>query len=228
VSDRADHDGIPASPIDLPSIPDVISRELRRDIARGIYKPGPIRIRPIAERFNVSATPVREALQRLEAEGLITMRKNQILVNALSEAELHEIFTIRSELEALAVRLGAERIPDPGLFDDLELLMKTMDRHQRDPEEWRVANERFHLRIYRMAGMPRLNSIIDALWIAVEPYLRLYVFTAVDTFPAAQDQHHAIVDHLREGDVDSAANVLRQHLRDTEEVLALGMQAESA
>ena len=57
---------VPASPIDIPSIPDVVYRELRRDIARGVYKPGPIRIRPIAERFGVSPTPVREALRRLD------------------------------------------------------------------------------------------------------------------------------------------------------------------
>src|SRR3954447_17791632 len=113
-------DTIPAAPIDIPSIPDVVYLELRRDIARGVYKPGPLRIRPLAERFGVSATPVREALRRLEAEGLVTLRKNQIVVNALSETELREIFAIRAELETFALRRGAEKLrQDAGLFNEL-------------------------------------------------------------------------------------------------------------
>ena len=122
---------------------------LRRDIARGVYKPGPIRIRPIAERFGVSPTPVREALRRLEAEGLVTLRKNQIVVNALSEPELREAFAIRAELESFAVRVGTPAIQqDEKLLAVLESLIDAMDRYEHRPEEWRAANEEFHTRIY--------------------------------------------------------------------------------
>ena len=154
---------VPAAPIDIPSIPDVVYTQLRRDLARGVYKPGPIRIRPLTERFGVSATPVREALRRLEAEGLVTLRKNQIVVNALSESELREIFAIRAELETFALRTGAERIRnDPELLADLESHVADMDRHESSLEEWRAANEEFHMRIYHAAGMPRLASMIDS------------------------------------------------------------------
>src|SRR6266498_2529795 len=95
---------VPASPIELPSIPDVIYRELRKDIARGVYKPGPIRVRVIAERFGVSATPVREALRRLESEGLVSLRNRQIVINELSRDEMLEIYTIRGELESFTLR----------------------------------------------------------------------------------------------------------------------------
>ena len=219
---------VPASPIDLPSIPDVIYRQLRRDIGRGVYRPGPIRIRPLTERFRVSATPVREALRRLEAEGLVTLRKNQILVNALSETELREIFAIRAELEAFALRGGAERIrKDPKLLAELESQVATMDEYERDPEDWRAANESFHMRIYRAAGMPRLSSMIDSLWIAVEPYLRLYVSTA-GSFRASQEQHRSILEHLREGRAKAAADVLRKHLQETEEIVAKGINSAGA
>ena len=213
---------IPASPIDLPSIPDVIYRQLRRDLGRGVYRPGPIRIRPLAERFGVSATPVREALRRLEAEGLVTLRKNQIVVNALSEAELREIFAIRAELETFALRSGAEAIrTDEALLAELESLVETMDT-QGDPEGWRTANESFHMKIYHAAGMPRLSTMIDSLWIAVEPYLRLYVSTA-GSFRASQEQHRSILANLRKGNVDAAADVLRLHLHETEETVAEGI-----
>jgi DNA-binding GntR family transcriptional regulator len=216
---------VPASPIDLPSIPDIIYQQLRRDIGRGVYRPGPIRIRPLAERFGVSATPVREALRRLEAEGLVTLRKNQIVVNALSETELREIFAIRAELEAFALRTGAEAIrKDPKLLAELESQVAVMDRYERDPEDWRAANESFHMKIYRAAGMPRLSSMIDSLWIAVEPYLRLYVSTA-GSFRASQEQHRSMLEHLRAGRAKAASDVLKKHLHETEEIVAKGINS---
>ncbi len=219
---------IPASPIDLPSIPDVVYRQLRQDLARGVYKPGPIRIRPLAERFGVSATPVREALRRLEAEGLVTLRKNQIVVNSLSEDELREIFAIRAELETFAMRTGADAIrSNPELLRELAALVESMDQHEHDLEQWRAANESFHMNIYHAAGMPRLSSTIDSLWIAVEPYLRLYVSTA-GSFRAAQEQHRSILDSLRAGNDEAAAATLRRHLSDTEEVVAAGIHNAGA
>jgi len=219
---------VPASPIDLPSIPDIVYSQLRRDLARGVYKPGPIRIRPLTERFGVSATPVREALRRLEAEGLVTLRKNQIVVNALSESELREIFAIRAELETFALRTGAQTIRnDKELLADLESHVKDMDRFEHSLEEWLAANEAFHMRIYHAAGMPRLSSMIDSLWIAVEPYLRLYVSTA-GSFRTSQEQHRLILKSLRDGDRRTAAETLRKHLRDTEEIVAAGINGAAA
>jgi DNA-binding GntR family transcriptional regulator len=226
ISDSSDL--IPAAPIDLPSIPDVVYRQLRRDLARGVYRPGPIRIRPLAERFGVSATPVREALRRLEAEGLVTLRKNQIVVNAVSESELREVFAIRAELETFALRTGAEAIrKDAKLLADLDRLIDLMDEHEHDLEEWRTANEEFHMRIYHAAGMPRLSAMIDSLWIVVEPYLRLYVSTA-GSFRAAQEQHRAILASLRDGKAVKAAALLRTHLSDTEEIVGRGINGASA
>jgi DNA-binding GntR family transcriptional regulator len=212
-----------SSPIELPSIPDVISENLRRDIARGIYKPGPIRVRAIAERFGVSATPVREALRRLEAEGLVSLRNRQIVVNALSVREMHEIYKIRAELEAFAVREAAPHVRDDReLIRTLEGLVSDMDRYEESPEEWRTANEEFHMLLYRATGMPRLESIINLLWVAVEPYLRLYVST-VKSFREAQTQHRLLLRHIKRGDFEAAGDVMREHLRGTEEQLARGL-----
>jgi DNA-binding GntR family transcriptional regulator len=217
----ADPDAL-RSPIDLPSIPDVIYGTLRRDIARGIYKPGPIRVRPIAERFGVSATPVREALRRLEAEGLVSLRNRQIVVNALSAEELQEIFAIRSELETFAVGEAAGRIArDPGLLAKLGSLIDAMDREEESPDEWRAANEAFHMSIYGAARMPRLEALIMSLWIAVEPYLRLYV-TSPGSLTESQAQHRAILDALRKADAAAAQTVLREHLRATADVVSRG------
>jgi DNA-binding GntR family transcriptional regulator len=212
-----------SSPIDLPSIPDVVYAALRKDIAHGVYKPGPIRVRAIAERFGVSATPVREALRRLEAEGLVSLRNRQIVVNPLSLTEMHEIYTIRGELESFAVRQAAPHVRDDAeLLQRLDALVADMDRFEHQPDEWRAANEEFHRLIYREAQMPRLEQIVNLLWVAVESYIRLYVSTA-KSFRAAQNQHRLLLAHLKEGRADDAAQLMREHLRGTEELLAEGL-----
>src|SRR4051812_41514482 len=89
--------------ISVPSLPEVISDQLRRDITQGVYKPGPVRIGALAERFGVSSMPVREALRRLEAEGLISFQRNrQIIINGLSLDEIAEVFELRTQLEPYA------------------------------------------------------------------------------------------------------------------------------
>ena len=218
-----DEPEIRPSPIDLPSIPEIISTALRQDIGRGIYKPGPIRVRAIAERFGVSATPVREALRRLEAEGLVTLRNRQILVNSLSVDEMHEIYRIRGELESFALREAAPRVAaDEELLAKLDAVLDDMDLKEQSPEEWRSGNEQFHQLIYRAAEMPRLQSIINQLWVAVEPYIRIYVST-VKSFRVAQEEHRQLVQQLRSGEFDQAAELMREHLRETEELLAEGL-----
>jgi DNA-binding GntR family transcriptional regulator len=75
--------------------------------------------------------------------------------------------------------------------------------------------------------MPRLESMIEALWVTVEPYLRLYVTTA-GSFRAAQEQHRALLACLRGGDAEAAGEVLRRHLGDTEEIVASGIATADA
>jgi DNA-binding GntR family transcriptional regulator len=211
------------SHIELPSIPDVIYRELRRDIAHGVYKPGPLRVRAIAERFGVSATPVREALRRLEAEGLVSLRNRQIMINSLSLEEMREIYTIRGELESFALHEAVPNLKgDADALDRLERLIADMDRFEHSPEHWRAANGEFHWVLYRAAEMPRLEEIINRLWVAVEPYLRLYV-TKAGSFRRAQGQHRKILEHVRRGKAEAAAAVMRDHLAETKEQLSRGL-----
>ena len=91
----------------IPSLPDVIYERLRREIATGQLRPGPLKLRPLAERFGTSPIPVREALRRLEADRLVSFVGNRaIRVNDVSAKELDEVFAIRAELESLALRLA--------------------------------------------------------------------------------------------------------------------------
>jgi DNA-binding GntR family transcriptional regulator len=208
------------APISLPSVTDVIYKQLRQDISEGVYRPGPIRLKPLSERFNVSIIPVREALRRLEAEGLVSFDgKRRILINALDENDLAELFAIRGELEALALRGAVERlVGDEAALKELDDLIALMDAQEEDPPAWRDTNREFHSRIYAAADMPRLEKLVESLWVANEPYLRIYV-TAVQSLRSAQDQHREILRHIRAGDSEQAEAVLREHLSATWQIV---------
>jgi DNA-binding GntR family transcriptional regulator len=208
------------APITLPSVTDVIYTQLRHDISQGVYPAGPIHLKPIAERFSVSVVPVREALRRLEAEGLVSFDgKRRIVINALNETELDEIFAIRGELEPLALRRAAQKLAgDEARLAKLEELIELMDAQETDAGKWRDTNREFHALLYEAAEMPRLWSIVSSLWVASEPYLRVYV-TAVDSLRSAQDQHKQMLRHVRAGDAEHAEVILRTHLADTWQVV---------
>ncbi|HEX4011551.1 MAG TPA: GntR family transcriptional regulator [Solirubrobacteraceae bacterium] len=215
------------APITLPSATDVIHAQLRKDISQGVYPPGPIHLKPLAERFSVSVVPVREALRRLEAEGLVSFDgKRRIVINALNEQELDEIFAIRGELESLALRRAARRLSsDEYQLAKLEDMIQLMDAQEEDPDGWRDTNREFHASLYEAAEMPRLWSIVSSLWVASEPYLRIYV-TAVDSLRSAQDQHRAILRQVRAGDAEHAEVTLREHLADTWQVVQQRIREE--
>jgi DNA-binding GntR family transcriptional regulator len=201
------------SPIRVPSIPDVVYESVRADIARGLYPAGPISIRQVAQRFGVSAMPVREALRRLQAEGLVTFAgARQVAVIDLSLDDLEEIFQIRAELESLALRLAV-----PLLADDQELLAKLdaaiaeMDDRTDDYAHWREANNAFHVTLYENARKPRLMAIITSQSVAVEPYARRYG-RAGDSLKIAQGQHREILAAVRDRDEMRAGAVVREHL----------------
>jgi DNA-binding GntR family transcriptional regulator len=215
------------SVINVPSLPEIISDQLRRDISRGVYKPGPVRIRELADRFGVSPMPVREALRRLEAEGLISFQRNrQIRINALSVEEVEEVFQIRAELEPFTLRRAAPRLQRDGeALDALAGLLSRMDSAMDDPDTWRELNEEFHAVLYRGAGMPRLETILASLWAIIEPYIRFYLRIAANV-EVAQRQHHEILALARLGDGDAAAAVLLAHITASHDALVKAMSAQ--
>jgi DNA-binding GntR family transcriptional regulator len=200
----------------VPSLPDVIYERLRREIASGQLRPGPLKLRPLAERFGTSPIPVREALRRLEADRLVSFESNRaIRVNEVSAKELEEVFSIRAELESLALRLAV-----PHLTDDQEqlaklaVLMDRMDEQADDPPEWRTTNEQFHSALYEAAESPRLLGLINNLWVVIEPYMRMYV-RSLPGRRGSQEQHRAIVARIVADDAAGAEAILRDHLEGT-------------
>ena len=215
--------------INLPALPDLISRALREDISRGVFKPGDqIRMRDLADRFGVSPMPVREALRRLEAEGLVIFEKNRrISVTRLSSEEMDEVSQIRLELEPLALRHAIPRLrQDAAALGELQELIAAMDT-ERDPDAWRTLNERFHRMLYHAAGMPRLETIVNSLMGSIEAYIRIYVRTR-EHLSHSQNQHREILDCVRTGDIERAEEVLRAHIQYSRDRLHPRLVSEGA
>jgi DNA-binding GntR family transcriptional regulator len=216
------------SVISVPSLPEIISDRLRKDISRGVYKPGPVRIRELAERFGVSPMPVREALRRLEAEGLVSFQRNrQIRINSLSADEVDEVFQIRTQLEPFALRRAVPRLQqDERARQVLADLVLRMDNEMGDPDAWRTSNEEFHAGLYRGAGMPRLEAILASLWANIEPYIRFYLRIAANV-QLAQQQHHQMLALIEAGAADAAADVLVAHIAISRDALMNAMLSQA-
>ena len=188
----------------------------RQEIATGQLQPGPLKLRPLAERFGTSPIPVREALRRLEADRLVSFVGNRaIQVNDVSAKGARR--GVRDprragDAGAAAGEPGAQAEPEH--LAELERLMDQMDEQADDPAEWRATNEEFHKALYEAAESPRLLGLINNLWIVVEPYLRMYV-RSLPGRRESQKQHREMVDHVLAGDAAAAEAVLREHLEGT-------------
>ena len=199
-----------------PSLPDVLCDELRQRVTTGRLLPGPVSISSLAKEFGVSAVPVREALRRLEAEGLVCFNRNRsVTVRGLSISDLREVFLIRLALEPILLRAAAPMcLEDPNCFDELNKELETMDNSLADPTAWRDANNRFHMEMYTHARLPRLKDIVKSLWNSAEHALRIYAMETA-ALHIAQSQHADMLQLLRDGHTEALVALLKSHLEDT-------------
>src|SRR6187399_831303 len=153
---------------------DDIALDLEELIVSGQIAPGSVlRQEQLSEQYEVSRTPVREALRRLAALGLVTFEANKgVRVRTLERDELREAFLVRAELESLATELAVPRIDAEGLqaLDDAETLFSdlTLELRRRAREgtqdgtllaNWVAANHAFHDVIYSAANAPFVERV---------------------------------------------------------------------
>lgn len=205
---------------------DDIALELEREIVAGVLGPGTVlRQEQLSQRFEVSRTPIREALRRLSALGLVAFEPNRgVRVRTLSRDELHEAFLVRAELESLATELAASRLTAEGhaelartsrRFAELteSLLRGEGDRRVLTPE-WVRANHAFHDVIYAAAAAPMVERIAKSA-------RRTFSGQAVwgsgasdvdDLYRSNVDQHEAIRQALAAGSPAGARALAREHV----------------
>lgn len=207
--------------------PEQVTQRLREAIASGVLKPGDrLNQADLADRLGVSRMPIREALRRLEAEGLVTLQPYKgAIVSLVSAEELREIYEMRVALETLALRHSLHAMSRDD-FDAMDALLRKMD-DVTDPGVWRSDNAAFHDFLYGRASRPLLLDTIDNLRTKSDRFLALFVAQR-DRTVHAQQEHWAILHACRQGDVDAACRLLGRHLQTTVTSLSATLEASSA
>ncbi|PVA06533.1 GntR family transcriptional regulator [Thalassorhabdomicrobium marinisediminis] len=180
-------------------------------IDTGVYKPGSRLVESeLAERFGVSRTPIREALQRLETQSLLTRDGRSLIVASLDHSQLSELYVVRGALEGLAARLAARHATPEELAvlrDMLEADRKLVD----NPEAMSRANRRFHKQIHLASHNRFLVQQLDL----VHRSMALLASTSIAVEGRPMDtleEHEGIVEAIEAGDGDAADQALRDHI----------------
>lgn len=193
----------------------------RRAIVEGRYAPDTKLVpRQIAAECGVSFIPVREALRVLASEGFVTFFHNRgAWVTPLSIADLEDLYAIRIELEAEAVRRAAplSSIEIEKLNDLLDASSRASQRNDR--HKILALNREFHFSIYEKSQSPRRLKLIEQMWQHAERYQRLSLNFRHD---AAEDEHRDIVKALERDDSRGAVLALRTHLETTVHLICQG------
>lgn len=204
------------------STADRVQEFVTAEMLRGALQPGTwLRQDELAERLAVSKIPVREALQRLAAIGLLRFEPNRgVTVPRLSVADAEEHFELRRAVEP---RLLTRAIPRLTIADLAEAEM-ALDVDGTGHTE---ANWRFHRALYAASGWGRGLDIVETLNIAVAPYVLLYT-AGLGGADVSDTQHRSLLEACRAGDVDTALALLLTHLDDAERSLRSYLAQEEA
>lgn len=177
----------------------------------GIYRPGDRLVESeLAERFGVSRTPVREALQRLETQSMLARDGRSLIVASLDHNQLAELYVVRAELEGLAARLAARHAAP----EEVKVLrdMVAADRaHLGDPQALSRANRRFHKQIHLASHNRYLVQQLDLVHRSMA-LLATTSLAAEGRGETALAEHAAIVEAIARGDADAAQEALRAHI----------------
>ncbi len=198
--------------------PIAIAERLRAAILSGALAAGTrINQDRVAAEHGISHIPVREALSRLEAEGLVTFAPRRgFFVARLSAEDAAELGEMRAALEALAIRLA---IPRLGVAD-LDAAAAAIDASDgaSDLASWAKWNWCFHRGLYAPCARPRLLETLENLWRGADRYLRV-VWQAADWQDRSQREHRAILRACRRGDAREAATLTAEHVAAATEAL---------
>lgn len=218
--------------LDVVSVVDQVTVEIRRSILSGDLGPGQeFSLRKIAEQLGVSLIPVREALRRLESQGLVvTRRAKSAMVAPLEPQEFRDVYRLRLTIEPeLAGR--ASTLLTGADFERLDTLLEA-HASARDPDERHQAHHALHVGMLRPATTPWDERVLDMLWHASERYVR-YAFVrlaAHPSEPARRGRAHAdLLAAFRTGNAKTASEALAEHLVHTETIVlaAIGKLASS-
>jgi DNA-binding GntR family transcriptional regulator len=188
---------------------------LRTEILEGRLQPGTELIEvALASQLGISRGPLREAIGRLAAEGLVTVSPRRgAVVRSLSREEFLELYQVREALERMAMQLAVPRLADEQ-FQKLAELNEAMDAHaaRDEVEAFFEANLAFHALLFEAAGNAKLQDLYRQLLGQLGSY-RLRSLTLRGNLQRSVAEHKAILRAAKRGDAERAARLMADHIR---------------
>lgn len=194
---------------------DSVAAALRDALQQGRWSPGTaLRQEELAAEFGVSRIPVREALNKLQAEGLVVVEPNRgAFVASLTAADVHEVFDLRVLLECDVLR-HAIALHTPRTLRQLTALQAELDAED-DPNLWLATDAAFHQVLYAPSGRTKTLEMVAVLRASVTRLYRAHL-TPHTRRKGWRDEHHALLKAVAAGHVERAVAALTRHLRETE------------
>ncbi|MEO0391166.1 MAG: GntR family transcriptional regulator [Pseudomonadota bacterium] len=177
----------------------------------GVFRPGDRLVESdLAERFGVSRTPVREALQRLETQSLLARDGRSLIVASLDHNQMAELYVVRRELEGLAAALAAQH----ATAEEKRILRDMVEADNAlidDPPALARANRRFHKQVHLASHNRYLVQQLDLVYRTMA-LMATTSLAAQGRTTIAQSEHDAIVRGIETGDSEAAGAALREHI----------------
>jgi len=177
----------------------------------GTYKPGDRLVESeLADRFGVSRTPIREALQRLETQSLLARDGRSLIVASLDHNQMAELYVVRSELEGLAARLAAQHATE----EEVRVLRRMIEDDRgllEDPAALSRANRKFHRQVHLASHNRYLVQQLDLVYRSMA-LMATTSLSAVGRGERALAEHTAIVDAIEGRDGEAAYQALKAHI----------------
>lgn len=190
---------------------EAVYSEIRWHILTGELPPGStLKKDALARDLGVSVTPVREALRRLESEGLVYfMAHSTVRIPPLSLEELDDLYAIRLQLDPFAAKLAATASSRHQAERLLDVLGQSNRGKARDRFE---TNRAFHRAVYYASGNRELSQLLDQLWDRTERYRYILIAKGIDEH-ASSTEHLEIAQAILERNSKAAADVLKRHVQ---------------
>ena len=181
----------------------------------------------IAHRMGTSRIPVRDALKRLVADGLVRVdERGRHFVASFGLEDIFEIYSLRALLEPRAAAAAAYKL-DRQALKEVEELVEAMEEavRKQDADDFVELNRLFHMSIYEAAGQERLLRMIESLWLGRPPRTPIAIPGQME---ASATEHRAILKALQRKDADEASRLVEQHINRSRTVFEVHLQAKGS
>jgi DNA-binding GntR family transcriptional regulator len=201
------------------TIPDVIAEALKKEILAGELVGGKqLKQEKIAKRYNVSMTPVREALKKLESQGFVKFYPNKgAIVSKLSEDEAKELFEIRLLLERGALEFAIDNLTDEDI-EQARLILMEMDKKESS-EKISELNWEFHCILYKPCQRENLLELMKNVHLKAERYMKIYLIN-MNYHSTSQAEHYELLEACKNKDKKLACEILKKHMETASEILS--------